>query len=131
MPIEKLLDIVGQYLKKEELEQVEKAYLFAAEAHKGQTRKSGEEYIHHPVAVAGILANLQMNVTTLTAAILHDVVEDTGATLEMIEAECGETVAQIVDGLTKLKKRMKYKSNAEHQAEKHRKMFVAMAQDIR
>ncbi|MDA8352906.1 MAG: bifunctional (p)ppGpp synthetase/guanosine-3',5'-bis(diphosphate) 3'-pyrophosphohydrolase [Firmicutes bacterium] len=131
MPIEKLLDIVGQYLKKEELEQVEKAYLFAAEAHKGQTRKSGEEYIHHPVAVAGILANLQMDVTTLTAAILHDVVEDTGATLEMIEAEFGETVAQIVDGLTKLKKRMKYKSNAEHQAENHRKMFVAMAQDIR
>ncbi len=131
MPIEELLDRAGHYLKKEDLEQVEKAYLFAAEAHKGQTRKSGEEYIHHPVAVAGILAELQMDATTLISAILHDVVEDTGATLETIEAEFGETVAQIVDGLTKLKQRMKYKSTAEHQAENHRKMFVAMAQDIR
>ncbi|SMO62817.1 RelA/SpoT family protein [Melghirimyces algeriensis] len=131
MLIEELLEIVGRYLKTEELEQVERAYLFAAEAHKGQTRKSGEEYILHPVAVAGILAELQMDVTTLTAAILHDVVEDTGVTLETLRAEFGETVAQIVDGLTKLKKRMKYTSNAEHQAENHRKMFVAMAQDIR
>ncbi|SIS61793.1 GTP pyrophosphokinase [Kroppenstedtia eburnea] len=131
MPIEELLDEAGHYLNKEDLEQVEKAYLFAAEAHRGQTRKSGEEYIHHPVAVAGILAELQMDATTLISAILHDVVEDTGATLETVEAEFGETVAQIVDGLTKLKQRMKYKSTAEHQAENHRKMFVAMAQDIR
>ncbi|PTX58256.1 GTP pyrophosphokinase [Melghirimyces profundicolus] len=131
MPIEKLMEIVARYLTKEELEQVKRAYLFAAEAHKGQTRKSGEEYIHHPVAVAGILGELQMDATTLTAAILHDVVEDTGVSLETLEEEFGETVAQIVDGLTKLKKRMKYKSNAEHQAENHRKMFVAMAQDIR
>ncbi|MFC4076874.1 RelA/SpoT family protein [Salinithrix halophila] len=131
MPIEELLEKAGRYLKKEELEQVERAYLFAEEAHEGQTRKSGEKYILHPVAVAGILADLQMDATTLTAAILHDVVEDTGVTLDMLEAEFGETVAQIVDGLTKLKKRMKYKSNAEHQAENHRKMFVAMAQDIR
>ncbi|SFS67195.1 RelA/SpoT family protein [Marininema halotolerans] len=131
MPIEELLKKAGRYLKQEELELVERAYLFAEEAHKGQIRKSGEQYIHHPVAVAGILADLQMDATTLTAAILHDVVEDTGVTLEMLEVEFGETVAQIVDGLTKLSKRMKYKSNAEHQAENHRKMFVAMAQDIR
>uniref|UniRef100_UPI003D21CC79 RelA/SpoT family protein n=1 Tax=Kroppenstedtia sanguinis TaxID=1380684 RepID=UPI003D21CC79 len=131
MPIEELLDQAGRYLNKEDLEQVEKAYLFAEEAHRGQTRKSGEEYIHHPVAVAGILAELQMDATTLISAILHDVVEDTGVTLEVLEAEFGETVAQIVDGLTKLKQRMKYKSSAEHQAENHRKMFVAMAQDIR
>ncbi|GGE13052.1 GTP pyrophosphokinase [Marinithermofilum abyssi] len=110
---------------------IEKAYLFAEEAHRGQTRKSGEPYIVHPVEVAEILADLKMDATTLTAAILHDVVEDTGVTLEMLEAEFGETVAQIVDGLTKLKKHMKYKSTAEHQAENHRKMFVAMAQDIR
>ncbi len=131
MPIEELLDQAGHYLNKEDLEQVEKAYLFAEEAHRGQTRKSGEEYIHHPVAVAGILAELQMDATTLISAILHDVVEDTGVPLEVLEAEFGETVAQIVDGLTKLKQRMKYKSSAEHQAENHRKMFVAMAQDIR
>ncbi|SDW67178.1 GTP pyrophosphokinase [Marininema mesophilum] len=118
-------------MKKEELELVERAYLFAEEAHEGQIRKSGEQYIYHPVAVAGILADLQMDATTLMAAILYDVVEDTGVTLEMLEAEFGETVAQIVDGLTKLSKRMKYKSTAEHQAENHRKMFVAMAQDIR
>ncbi|WP_091738062.1 RelA/SpoT family protein [Marininema mesophilum] len=131
MPIEELLEKAGCYLKKEELELVERAYLFAEEAHEGQIRKSGEQYIYHPVAVAGILADLQMDATTLMAAILYDVVEDTGVTLEMLEAEFGETVAQIVDGLTKLSKRMKYKSTAEHQAENHRKMFVAMAQDIR
>ncbi|PTM59686.1 RelA/SpoT family protein [Desmospora activa] len=131
MSIEELLKLAERYLKKEELAQVKEAYLFAEKAHEGQVRKSGEEYIRHPVAVAGILANLQMDATTLTAAILHDVVEDTGVTLEMVEETFGETVAQIVDGLTKLKKRMKYKSNAEHQAENHRKMFVAMAQDIR
>lgn len=131
MSIDELLELAGRYLNKEDLMQVEDAYHFAEAAHKGQIRKSGEDYIHHPVAVAGILAHLQMDATTLTAAILHDVVEDTGVTLEMVEARFGVTVAQIVDGLTKLKKRMKYKSNAEHQAENHRKMFVAMAQDIR
>lgn len=78
MPIEELLDQAGHYLNKEDLEQVEKAYLFAEEAHRGQTRKSGEEYIHHPVAVAGILAELQMDATTLISAILHDVVEEIG-----------------------------------------------------
>ncbi|OYD08870.1 RelA/SpoT family protein [Paludifilum halophilum] len=131
MPIDELLEKAGRYLKKEEIDLVEEAYLFAEEAHQGQTRKSGEEYIFHPVAVAGILADLQMDATTLTAAILHDVVEDTGVTLEDVSKAFGDTVAQIVDGLTKLKKRMKYKSTAEHQAENHRKMFVAMAQDIR
>ncbi|WP_188647105.1 RelA/SpoT family protein [Marinithermofilum abyssi] len=131
MPIERLMEKVSRYLKEEELPAIEKAYLFAEEAHRGQTRKSGEPYIVHPVEVAEILADLKMDATTLTAAILHDVVEDTGVTLEMLEAEFGETVAQIVDGLTKLKKHMKYKSTAEHQAENHRKMFVAMAQDIR
>jgi GTP diphosphokinase / guanosine-3',5'-bis(diphosphate) 3'-diphosphatase len=131
MPIERLMEKASRYLKEEELPAIEKAYLFAEEAHRGQTRKSGEPYIVHPVEVAEILADLKMDATTLTAAILHDVVEDTGVTLEMLEAEFGETVAQIVDGLTKLKKHMKYKSTAEHQAENHRKMFVAMAQDIR
>lgn len=131
MPIEELLEKAGRYLKKDDIERVKKAYLVADKAHQGQTRKSGEAFIHHPVAVAGILADLQMDATTLISAILHDVVEDTGVDLEAVSDEFGETVGQIVDGLTKLKKRMKYKSNAEHQAENHRKMFVAMAQDIR
>lgn len=131
MPIEELLEKAGRYLKKDDIERVKKAYLVADKAHQGQTRKSGEAFIHHPVAVAGILADLQMDATTLISAILHDVVEDTGVDLKAVSDEFGETVGRIVDGLTKLKKRMKYKSNAEHQAENHRKMFVAMAQDIR
>ncbi|MGB0090264.1 MAG: bifunctional (p)ppGpp synthetase/guanosine-3',5'-bis(diphosphate) 3'-pyrophosphohydrolase, partial [Planifilum fulgidum] len=90
-----------------------------------------EPYVNHPVAVATILADLQMDATTLVAAILHDVVEDTGVTLELVREEFGETVSKLVDGVTKLGKRMKYKSNEERQAENHRKMFVAMAQDIR
>ncbi|MBA4492974.1 RelA/SpoT family protein [Paenactinomyces guangxiensis] len=131
MPIKQLLEKVAAYLSESDIEQLEKAYRFAELAHQGQVRKSGEPYIHHPVAVAEILAELQMDITTLTAALLHDVVEDTGVTLDQIEDEFGETVRHLVDGVTKLKKRMKFKSNEEHQAENHRKMFVAMAQDIR
>ncbi|SEM72822.1 RelA/SpoT family protein [Lihuaxuella thermophila] len=131
MPVEQLLEKAGEYLTENDIEQLEKAYQFAREAHQGQVRKSGEPYIHHPVAVAEILAELQMDIATLVAALLHDVVEDTGVTLEQIEAQFGETVKNLVDGVTKLNKRMKFKSNEEHQAENHRKMFVAMAQDIR
>ncbi|MBH8597223.1 MULTISPECIES: bifunctional (p)ppGpp synthetase/guanosine-3',5'-bis(diphosphate) 3'-pyrophosphohydrolase [unclassified Thermoactinomyces] len=131
MPIEQLLNISADYLTHEEVNQLERAYRFAEQAHRGQYRKSGEPYIHHPVQVAEILANLKMDVTTLIAALLHDVVEDTGVTLEQVEAEFGMAVRQLVDGVTKLKKRMRFKSNEEHQAENHRKMFVAMAQDIR
>ncbi|MGA9174707.1 MAG: HD domain-containing protein, partial [Thermoactinomyces sp.] len=131
MPIEQLLKISAEYLTNEEVIQLERAYRFAEQAHRGQFRKSGEPYIHHPVQVAEILAHLKMDVTTLIAALLHDVVEDTGVTLEQVETEFGTAVRQLVDGVTKLKKRMKFKSNEEHQAENHRKMFVAMAQDIR
>ncbi len=131
MPIEALLDKCSTYLKEEDIKRIEKAYRFAEKAHAGQKRKSGEPYVNHPVAVATILADLQMDATTLVAAILHDVVEDTGVTLEVVREEFGETVSRLVDGVTKLGKRMKYKSNEEHQAENHRKMFVAMAQDIR
>jgi len=130
MPIEQLLD-KSRYLSEADLARLERAYQFADKAHAGQQRKSGEPYIIHPVAVAEILAELKMDVATLIAALLHDVVEDTGVTLEEVEAEFGETVRQLVDGVTKLRKRMKFKSNEEHQAENHRKMFVAMAQDIR
>jgi guanosine-3',5'-bis(diphosphate) 3'-pyrophosphohydrolase len=131
MPIEELLDKCSTYLKEEDIQRIEKAYRFAEKAHAGQKRKSGEPYVNHPVAVATILADLQMDATTLVAAILHDVVEDTGVTLELVREEFGETVSKLVDGVTKLGKRMKYKSNEERQAENHRKMFVAMAQDIR
>ncbi|MFC7441366.1 RelA/SpoT family protein [Laceyella putida] len=131
MQVEQLLSLAATYLSKDDLVQLEKAYMFAEEAHRGQFRKSGEPYILHPVAVAEILADLRMDVTTLIAALLHDVVEDTGVTLEQVEERFGEAVRHLVDGVTKLKKRMKFTSNEEHQAENHRKMFVAMAQDVR
>lgn len=131
MSIDQLIDKSSTYLSEADVERLEKAYYFAEKAHHGQKRKSGEPYIIHPVAVAEILTDLRMDVTTLIAALLHDVVEDTGVTLEEVEAEFGEVVRQLVDGVTKLRKRMKFKSNEEQQAENHRKMFVAMAQDVR
>ncbi|TCW37803.1 RelA/SpoT family protein [Laceyella sacchari] len=131
MPVEQLLSLAATYLTEDDLVQLRRAYEFADEAHKGQYRKSGEPYILHPIAVAEILADLRMDVPTLIAALLHDVVEDTGVTLEEIEERFGSAVRHLVDGVTKLKKRMKFKSNEEHQAENHRKMFVAMAQDVR
>lgn len=129
--MEQLLKRAASYLSEKDLEQVKRAYLMAEKAHEGQFRKSGEPYITHPVAVATILVDLQMDAATLVAALLHDVVEDTDVTLKEIEAEFGETVASLVDGVTKLRQRIKFKSNAEHQAENYRKMFMAMAKDIR
>lgn len=131
MPIEQLLEKAAKSLKPNEIERLKVAYDFAEKAHEGQYRKSGEPYIYHPVAVAEILLSLEMDVTTLVAALLHDVVEDTGVTLEQIRENFGETVALLVDGVTKLTKRIKFKSKEEHQAENYRKMFVAMAKDIR
>lgn len=131
MPIEQLLEKAAKKLKPEEIERLKVAYDFAEKAHEGQYRKSGEPYIYHPVAVAEILLSLEMDVTTLVAALLHDVVEDTGVTLEQIKETFGETVALLVDGVTKLNKRIKFKSKEDHQAENYRKMFVAMAKDVR
>ncbi|MBS7529974.1 bifunctional (p)ppGpp synthetase/guanosine-3',5'-bis(diphosphate) 3'-pyrophosphohydrolase [Hazenella sp. IB182353] len=131
MAIEQLITKAENYLAKEDINSVKKAYQFADESHDGQMRKSGEAYITHPVAVAEILVDLRMDRATIVAALLHDVVEDTGITLDEVEAQFGKTVRLLVDGVTKLGKRMKYKSNEEHQAENHRKMFVAMARDIR
>lgn len=125
-----LLEKASTYLKEADLELIKKAYDFAAKAHEGQTRKSGEAYILHPLAVAEILVNMQMDVTSIIASLLHDVVEDTSVSLETLREEFGDTCAMLVDGLTKLDK-ISFKSKEEHQNENYRKMFVAMAQDIR
>ncbi|MFZ5591501.1 MAG: RelA/SpoT family protein [Bacillota bacterium] len=107
-----------------------KAYSYAEKAHQGQRRISGEEYITHPLAVTHILADLELDLATLLAGLLHDVVEDTGCTLEDIEREFGSEVAQLVDGVTKISK-LEFKSKEERQAENLRKMLLAMARDIR
>lgn len=106
------------------------AYRFAHELHEGQLRKSGEPYIVHPLAVAEILAEFHMDETSLIAAILHDVVEDTHVSVEQVESRFGAAVAAIVDGLTKLAK-VEFRSSQEKLAENFRKMVVAMSRDIR
>ncbi len=110
--------------------QILKALEFAESAHQGQSRASGDPYFDHPLAVAGILADLRMDVPTLIAALLHDVVEDTNFTLQDVEERFGSEVAQLVDGVTKLD-RLEVRTREEEQAENLRKMFLAMAKDIR
>ncbi|MBP3038009.1 bifunctional (p)ppGpp synthetase/guanosine-3',5'-bis(diphosphate) 3'-pyrophosphohydrolase [Bacillaceae bacterium Marseille-Q3522] len=127
---EQVIDKTKTYLNEEHTQFIKKAYDFANHAHRDQYRKSGEPYIIHPIQVAGILADLEMDPATVAAGFLHDVVEDTDATLADIEEIFSSEVAMLVDGVTKLGK-IKYKSHEEQQAENHRKMFVAMAQDIR
>ncbi|RYD03968.1 hypothetical protein N752_17960 [Desulforamulus aquiferis] len=107
-----------------------KAYNFAENAHKGQKRISGEDYIVHPLAISIILAELQLDLQTVAAGLLHDVVEDTGITLADIESSFGPEVANMVDGVTKLGK-LQFQTKEERQAENLRKMFLAMAKDIR
>ncbi len=128
--VEDVFEMVASYMNAEHVETIKKAYQLAYEAHDGQFRKSGEPYIVHPVQVAGILAELQMDPATVAAGFLHDVVEDTDVSREDIVRDFDEEVALLVDGVTKLSK-IKYMSKEEQQAENHRKMFVAMAQDIR
>ena len=127
---EDVFELAKSYMNDEHVAFVVKAYEVAKEAHKEQFRSSGEPYIIHPVQVAGILAELQMDPETVGAGFLHDVVEDTDVTREDLVREFSEEVAMLVDGVTKLGK-IKYMSKEEQQAENHRKMFVAMAQDIR
>jgi len=118
------------YMNSEHVKFVNKAYEFAANAHKGQMRKSGEEYIIHPIQVAGILAEINMDPVTVATGFLHDVVEDTEYSYDDIKEEFSEEVADLVEGVTKLGK-FKFTSKREHQAENHRKMILAMAQDVR
>ncbi|HHW42832.1 MAG TPA: bifunctional (p)ppGpp synthetase/guanosine-3',5'-bis(diphosphate) 3'-pyrophosphohydrolase [Desulfotomaculum sp.] len=128
--LQELVHKVALYNPRADAAFLNKAYHFAARAHGDQKRISGEPFIHHPVAVARILADLELDLETLVAGLLHDVVEDTQVTLEEIRAEFGDEVALLVDGVTKLS-RLEYRSKEEHQAENLRKMFLAMARDIR
>lgn len=128
--IEEFFDRVNKYLTEDQVAFVRKAYELAAEAHAVQRRKSGEPYIIHPIGVASILAQLQMDDKTLAAAFLHDVVEDTDYTLDDIKERFGVVVANLVDGVTKLGK-IEYISKEDRQIENYRKMFLAMARDIR
>lgn len=130
MTMDELIEKASTYLEKKDIELIKEAYEFAHKAHEGQLRKSGEPYITHPVEVAGILVDLKMDVTTIISGFLHDVVEDTPITLEDIRKEFGENVATLVDGVTKLR-HFEYTSKEDQQAENHRKMFVAMARDLR
>ena len=113
-----------------DLEKIVKAYRLAESAHQGQTRLSGESYVSHPVAVACLVIDLGLDTDSVVAALLHDVVEDTGTALEQIRAEFGADVALLVDGVTKLT-RMKFSSVEEQQAENLRKMLLAMSKDVR
>jgi len=128
--LESLLRTVRSYNAKADVRDIERAYRFAEAHHAGQKRLSGEDFIEHPLAVAQVLADLGLDTTTLSAALLHDVVEDTDVTLAELETEFGPDVARIVDGLTKLQA-ITFKSREQEQAENVRKMIVAMAGDIR
>ncbi len=118
------------YLKPEDITQLQAAYHFSESAHQGQFRKSGEPYIAHPLAVANILAQWHLDSQTLTAALLHDVVEDTDITNKQIAEQFGKPVAELVDGVSKLD-RIEFDSQEKAQAENFRKMLLAMARDVR
>src|SRR5438270_328564 len=128
--VDSLLHAVKATNPKADLKLIERAYEYAAESHRDQFRASGERFIEHPLEVARILADLNMDTTTIVAALLHDVVEDTPLSIEEIEKEFGEETSHIIDGVTKLDK-VTFQSKEAHQAETIRKMIIAMARDIR
>ncbi len=128
-PSEELINKLD-YLKQEDIEDIKKAIDFIIEKHKGQFRKSGEPYYIHPIEAAKTLAELKLDKTSIIAALLHDVVEDTDTTLEEIRKQFGDVVAKIVDGVTKIGK-YQFQSREEAEAENFRKMIVSMAEDIR
>jgi guanosine-3',5'-bis(diphosphate) 3'-pyrophosphohydrolase len=128
--LEDLLNKIRSYFPQADLKVIEKAYYFSERAHEGQIRRSGEPYISHPLSVAGILADLHLDLDSIATGLLHDTVEDTHATQEDIRREFGEAVAQLVDGVTKISQ-MKFKNSNEKQGENVRKMIVAMGRDVR
>jgi GTP pyrophosphokinase len=128
--LERLLDEAAAYNENVDRDLLEHAFVFAAAAHEGQQRRSGEDFILHPLGVARILVGLQADEATLAAALAHDVVEDTPASIEQVREELGEEIARLVEGVTKLT-RIQFQSREQAQAENYRKMIVAMAQDKR
>ncbi len=128
--IENVIKMVKQYDPDANTDMIMRAFELADHAHEGQKRKSGEDYIIHPVAVAYILAEYRMDVETITAALLHDVIEDTVYTHDYIAQEFSDTVADLVEGVTKIGK-IEFQSKEESQAENLRKMVMAMSKDIR
>ena len=127
---EGLKESASGYLEPEQVELLKQAYQVARDAHEGQMRTSGEPYITHPVAVARILAEMRLDHETLMAALLHDTIEDTYVTKEDLAERFGESVAELVEGVSKLDK-LKFRDKKEAQAENFRKMMMAMTQDIR
>ena len=128
--LKRLENSIREYSKDANFEIIERAYLLAKDAHKNQTRYSGEPYISHPLEVAFILTDLHMDSDTICAAILHDVIEDTPASYEMIKTNFNETIANLVDGVTKIGK-LQFITKEQREAENLRKMVIAMANDIR
>ncbi len=128
--VDELLAEVAAYNPNVDRDLLTRAFSFAARAHEGQQRRSGEDFIHHPYGVALILAGLKLDEQTLAAALLHDVVEDTETPLDEVRDEFGDEIAHLVDGVTKLT-RVQFQSREQAQAENYRKMIVAMAQDVR
>lgn len=128
--IEALSHRLSSYLETPQINLVKRAYYYAEQAHDGQKRRSGEAYITHPLAVADILAQMHMDHQSLMAAMLHDVIEDTGISKKAIAKQFGETVAELVDGVSKLTQ-FEFESHAEKQAENFQKMALAMANDLR
>ncbi|HHB91946.1 MAG TPA: bifunctional (p)ppGpp synthetase/guanosine-3',5'-bis(diphosphate) 3'-pyrophosphohydrolase [Thioploca sp.] len=128
--ISDLCELLDEYLDTSQVKEIYRAYLFSAEAHDGQLRKSGEAYIFHPLAATYILAEMHSDTQTLCAAMLHDVIEDTGITKEKLAIEFGKQVAELVDGVSKLST-IEFKTREHAQAENFRKMLLAMNRDIR
>ena len=128
--LDALIADVSVYNANADRDLLERAFAFASRAHEGQQRRSGEDFIHHPVGVARVLAELHADDETLAAALIHDVVEDTDSTIEHVRDEFGDEIARLVEGVTKLT-RIHFQSREQAQAENYRKMIVAMAQDPR
>ncbi|MFL6037270.1 MAG: HD domain-containing protein, partial [Gaiellaceae bacterium] len=128
--IDELIADVAAYNPDVDRELIRRAFLFAADAHEGQQRRSGEEFVLHPWGAAKICAQLQLDDETIAAALLHDVVEDTEVDLDDVRAEFGDEIAKLVEGVTKLT-RVQFQSREQAEAENYRKLIIAMAEDVR